>query len=58
MALTYIAGAVIYGARFPERVKPGMFNYFVRKSRLFFIYIYSYTAYFRVHLIKYFTSVS
>ncbi|CEG81133.1 hypothetical protein RMATCC62417_15367 [Rhizopus microsporus] len=37
MALTYIAGAVIYGARFPERVKPGMFNYFGASHQIFHI---------------------
>lgn len=29
MATTYIAGALIYGCRFPERVMPGKFNFFV-----------------------------
>ncbi|CEI87851.1 hypothetical protein RMCBS344292_02259 [Rhizopus microsporus] len=37
MALTYIAGAVIYGARFPERVKPGMFNYFGASHQIFHV---------------------
>jgi adiponectin receptor len=29
MGGSYIAGALIYGCRFPERYYPGKFNYFV-----------------------------
>jgi predicted membrane channel-forming protein YqfA (hemolysin III family) len=39
MALTYIAGALIYGCRFPERVLPGKFNYFVSN-----VYIFSFDS--------------
>ena len=29
MALVYLAGGVIYAVRFPERVRPGMFDILV-----------------------------
>jgi adiponectin receptor len=35
MGGSYIAGALIYGCRFPERCYPGKFNYFV--SIFFFL---------------------
>lgn len=37
MACTYIGGALIYGCRFPERVKPGMFNYFGASHQIFHV---------------------
>lgn len=33
MACTYIGGALIYALRFPERLNPGMFNYFVSYTK-------------------------
>ncbi|KAG0737372.1 hypothetical protein G6F57_002821 [Rhizopus arrhizus] len=37
MAVTYISGALIYGFRFPERMKPGAFNYFGASHQIFHI---------------------
>ncbi|KAG1121392.1 hypothetical protein G6F42_012475 [Rhizopus arrhizus] len=37
MATTYIAGALIYGCRFPERVMPGKFNIFGASHQIFHI---------------------
>lgn len=34
MACSYIGGALIYGMRFPERLRPGMFNYFVSNTTI------------------------
>ncbi|KAI9283310.1 hemolysin-III related-domain-containing protein [Sporodiniella umbellata] len=35
MAVTYIFGALLYGARFPERMRPGAFNYFGASHQIF-----------------------
>lgn len=57
MATTYIAGALIYGCRFPERIMPGKFNFFVsvthKKWRKYCIKFLNY----RALLTKSFTSV-
>jgi len=37
MALLYLAGAVIYAARFPESVWPGKFNIWVSCSSALFV---------------------
>ncbi|KAI8372253.1 hemolysin-III related-domain-containing protein [Choanephora cucurbitarum] len=37
MACTYIAGAIIYGCRFPERTMPGKFNYFGSSHQIFHV---------------------
>lgn len=41
MATTYIAGALIYGCRFPERVMPGKFNIFVSICAVVLLIIWS-----------------
>ncbi|KAJ2726167.1 hypothetical protein GGI07_000806 [Coemansia sp. Benny D115] len=39
MGGTYIAGAVIYGARFPERVWPGRFDYWLHSHQIFHVFV-------------------
>ncbi|CAO3699597.1 unnamed protein product [Rhizopus stolonifer] len=37
MAFTYIFGALIYGFRFPERLNPGVFDYFGASHQIFHV---------------------
>ncbi|KAJ1880231.1 hypothetical protein LPJ57_002374 [Coemansia sp. RSA 486] len=39
MGGTYIVGAVIYSARFPERLWPGKFDYWLHSHQIFHIFV-------------------